>query len=254
MKNLLLVTVISLFVLCIPSLTMASEDTLGCGAYVPTIIKVEAVFEETAYDYSTPMIKIAELAKANQETVKGSKHTEQWPVGLTVGEMFFSSDYGKLKMLTPVTLLACGQISEVNIKFGFKNNKILVAKEFPKRSCPYREVLRHEEKHKAVDQQLVQEYSEKIKTVLGEVTKKIGVVKAPTPAIIDDKIDSTLNQAMQKLIKEIEAEHIARQKKVDTAEEYQRITDSCDGQTMEIVRQRLQILEDAHPGSTKASE
>lgn len=228
----------------------AYADADGCNDYVPTVVTVQAAFDPTEYDYTLPMMQIKALSDSGKEKGKGSKHSEEWPVGLATGEMYFSINRDIMKMRPTSTQITCGQIKAVQIEFGFRGNKIYVAKEFPKRSCPYREVLAHEEKHKAVDRQLVEEYSEKIKTLFLDVSKKIGVVRNATSAIVDDQIDSAFSQAISKLTKEIETEHVERQKQVDTKEEYQRVTDSCEGQTMEIVNQRLNLLEETRPGST----
>ena len=236
------------------SAAMASEDTEGCSAYVPTVINVQPQFDETEYDYTTPMLQIKDLTNSKTEEVKGSKHSEEWPVGLSIGEMFFNINFDKLKMMSPNSQISCGQVSKVSVVFGFKNNKIYVAKEFPKRSCPFREVLRHEEMHKSVDRKITDEYTKKMQIALADLTKKIGMVKGSSPTIVDDKIDSIMNQSIRKITQEIDEVHIERQKKVDTKEEYKRVTDSCDGQTMEIVRSRIQILEETHPGITKAGE
>lgn len=254
MKKIGFLVSFTLFSLLGPSLGIAADDVEGCNAFVQPVIDVQPQFDQTEYDYSLKMLQIKELANLGKESVKGSKHTEQWPVGLSTGELFFTASYDKLKMMVSGGQMACGQVSGVHITMGFKNNKIYVAKEFPKRSCPYREVLGHEEKHKAVDRIIVDEYSEKVRVALTDLTKKIGVIKASTPAIVDDKIDSLMNQTIQKFTKEIDEAHIERQKKVDTKEEYQRVTDSCDGQTMEIVNSRLKILEETHPGITQAGE
>lgn len=245
--------ILALFAVLALSMQLASAahaDADGCNDYVPTVVTVQPVYDETVYDFTLPMMEIKALAESGKEKAKGSKHAEEWPVGLSLGEMYFSVSRDIMKMRPTSTQITCGQIKAVQIEFGFKDNKILVAKEFPKRSCPYREVLGHEEKHKAVDRRLVEEYAEKIKTVFLDVSRKIGVVRNATSAIVDDQIDSAFSQAVSKLTKEIETEHVERQKDVDTKEEYQRVTDSCEGQTMEIVNQRLNLLEDTHPGST----
>ncbi len=253
MKNPLLLALLNALIICGPSVALA-DDSSGCNSYVPTIVNIQPRFDETEYDTTTPMLQIRDISEKGQEKAKKTQHAEAWPVGLTIGEMFFNISSDIMKMYIAGGQMTCGQIKIVNVEFGFKNNKIYVAKEFPKRSCPYKEVLKHEEKHKAVDVQLVQEYTEKIKQALIDVSKKIGVVKASASTIVDDQISSAFNQAVQKITKEIETEHVDRQKQVDTKAEYQRVTDSCGGQTMDIVHQRLQILEETRPGSTQAKD
>ncbi len=250
----LFIPILCLFVFSESTLARASANDEGCST-LPAMIDVQIQYDDVVYDTTTPMLRIRDLSLVEKKDgAKHSKQTEAWPVGLATGEMFFNLNSSMIKKRSDTSAIICGQIKSLTAVLGFKNNKIYVAREFPKRSCPYREVLKHEEKHKTVDRELLQEYAEKIKQALADVCKKIGTVKSSSSAIVDDEINSALNQAVQKLTRELDEDHTERQKQVDSKEEYQRITDSCDGQTMDVVRQRLDLLETSRPGSTRATQ
>lgn len=224
-------------------------DSDGCNEYSPTLMDVQPQFDDVDYEFYTPMLQIKELSSGTKNGGKG----EQWPVGLSTGEMFFRVTTDVMKIRSNYGQLTCGQVKAIHISFGFKDNKIYVAKEFPRRSCPFKTVLAHEEKHKAVDRALLEEYLEKSKNVLFEEAKKIGVVKAPSPMTVDELINRAISEKVDLIGKELDQEHQMRQEKIDSAEEYQRVTDSCEGLTMEIVHDRLEMLEASQPGITKVS-
>ncbi|MDX1922088.1 MAG: hypothetical protein SFW65_03035 [Alphaproteobacteria bacterium] len=230
----------------------AASNTEGCNNYVPTEVDVKVQYDEVDYDYTTPMLKIRDLSEGGKG--KDSLHSEAWPVGLSTGEMYFRVNSDIMKMRAGYSQTTCGQIKSIQVEFGFKDNKIYVAKEFPKRSCPFKVVLAHEEKHKAVDRALLEDHSEKIRIAMRDIAKKIGVVQSASAVVVEDQINSVLNQEVNKLMRGVEDDLKERQKEVDTKEEYQRVTDSCEGRTMEIVQQRLELLEESHPGITKVRQ
>ena len=252
MQNLILLVAIVFSIAVHAPQAFAASDTEGCNTYVPTEVNVKTNYDEVLYDFTQPMLKIRDLSERGKG--KDNLHSEAWPVGLSTGEMFFSVTSDIMKMRTGYSQTTCGQIKAIHVEFGFKDNKIYVAKEFPKRSCPFKEILGHEEKHKAVDRTILDEYTDKMRIAFRDAAKKIGVVQSSSASVIDDQLNSAFNQAVDKISRQIEDDLKDRQKEVDSKEEYQRVTDSCDGRTMEIVNQRLEILEESHPGITKVHQ
>jgi hypothetical protein len=148
----------------------------------------------------------------------------------------------------------CAQVKGIHIELGFAKNVIYIAKEFPKRSCPYKVILGHEEKHKAVDRELLEEFGQKAKAFFTITAKTIGVVRNGSGAAIDGEIGESLTRAMDQFSAELEDERSKRQKEVDSSEEYERVSASCEGNLMQIVSERLALMEETNPGSTKAIE
>ncbi len=252
MQNLLLLAALFFSVALQAPGAFAASDTEGCNNYVPTEVDVKVQYDDVDYDYTTPMLKIRDLSEGGKG--KDTLHSEAWPVGLSTGEMYFRVNSDMMKMRAGYSQTTCGQIKAIRVEFGFKDNKIYVAKEFPKRSCPFKIVLAHEEKHKAVDRAILEDYGDKIRVAMRDIATRIGVAQSASAIVVDDQINSAFNQAVDKLMRSVEDDLKDRQKGVDTKAEYQRVTDSCEGRTMEIVQQRLELLEETRPGITKVRQ
>ncbi len=221
--------------------------TIGCNEYRPATIEVRPVFQEVDYEFRQPMMRIRDIADADQ----AGAQPESWPVGLATGQLYMSITQDIYKSRAAYDPNTCGQIKAIRIELGFINNKIYVAREFPRRSCPYKVVLAHEEKHKTVDRVLLREYATKARSYFAEVAKGIGVLRHPSGAAIDTQIAAVVNEAMDGFSSEMESERRRRQKEVDSDEEYARITASCDGLLMQVVHDRLELLEETLPGFGK---
>jgi hypothetical protein len=230
-----------------PSLQAAPAT---CNEYRPAEIDVKPLYEEVQYDHTRPMLKIREMADAGQE----GAHHETWPVGLAAGQIYLKVTNDIFKLRSPYDPTTCGQIKATHVEIGFTNNVIYIAKELPKRSCPYKTVLEHEERHKQVDRELLEEYTEKAKEFFAKGASDIGMMRHPAGAAIDMQVNEYMDDAIEHFSRELDGERKRRQKEVDSPEEYERVEKACDGQVMEIVRNRLELLEATYPGITKSVE
>ena len=124
----------------------------------------------------------------------------------------------------------CGAPTTLSVTFGFQERRLYVARELPRESCIHGEVLKHEMKHIAVDEALLKEFIPHIQRRLDAVVERIGAVRRRTQkqamAAIRQPIDAALKQAMQDFTRERDR----RQKQVDSAEEYTRVSRSCGGE------------------------
>jgi hypothetical protein len=240
----------ALFMLSMFTAQPSHAQTDGCGSYIPTVIDVQPIYDDIVYDFYTPMLKI----KALSEKESGGGKGEQWPVGLSTGEMYFSVTTDTSKMRGTYSTATCGQVKAVHVQLGFKDNIIYVAKEFPRRSCPFKTVLKHEERHKAIDREILETYTEKAKQIFADAAQKIGVIRSAAPQLIDDQIHAAIGDATERLTKAMQDDHATQQRAFDSKEEYQRVSDSCDGRTMETIHDRLDILEQTRPGITRVSQ
>lgn len=224
----------------------AKAQNAGCNNYVPASIRIEPVFDDVEY-LVVPMLNIKQMADEDK-----AGPNEHWPVGLSTARAVMKVQTDIFKLRSGQNQHICGQVKNLVVQLGFQENKIYIAKEFPKRSCPYKVVLAHEEMHKEVDRTILVEFSEKARLILSDAAKKIGMVRAATPNMIDEQINEQLSIEMDRLAKEFEDERRARQNAVDSAEEYLRVSQSCEGRTMETVQNRLELLEATYPGITKS--
>ena len=218
----------------------------SCNGYVPARIDVQVFFDPVDYQYYTPMLAIRKISNDGKE----NGQSEAWPVGLSTGQIYLKATTDILKMRSGYSQTACTQIKAMRVQFGFKDNKIYVAREFPRRSCPFRQVLEHEEKHKNVDRSILKDYQDRLRADFAAFAMEIGVLRGGGGGA-ERQIDAMLKDRLDKLSQELQSERRARQGQVDSEEEYQRIQDSCDGQLMEVVQQRLDLLEETYPGISK---
>jgi hypothetical protein len=225
----------------------AASPTYGCNDYAPATINVKPVFDDVEYDSTQPMLKIRDLAASGTTGTQ----SESWPVGLASGQFYLSVTKDIFKTRSSYDPTTCGQIKAIHVEMGFAKNTIYIAKEFPRRSCPYKIVMGHEEKHKAVDRQLLKEYSEKAKSFFARAAETIGVIRNGSGAALDNEMGENISRAMDQFSQEIEDERKSRQKEVDSSEEYARVSAACSGNLMAIVNERLAILEETSPGITK---
>ncbi len=213
----------------------------SCSDGAAAIVTVTPTFDDVSYDFRESMMTIRQLASSGG--VKNSQHVE-WPVGLSAGELAVRLNSQFQSKRNPYDNSICGSIRGLQIEIGFTKNIIYVAKEFPSRSCPFKEVLAHEEKHKAVDRAMLDEFAAKAQTYFEDVVKTMGVIQENDPARIEAEFNQRLNVKLNSFVEEMNATRILRQQGVDSPEEYKRVSAVCDGQVNDIVVQRLQLIED----------
>lgn len=213
---------------------LAASGLQGCGGAGATIIRVTPVDDETRYDNSQSIGAMRELAN------QGNGSGESWPVGLATSKPFFSMNSEMVHLTKPSQQLACTWLKAVTVEMGLADNKIYVTSAFPPDSCPYNTVLEHEEKHKAVDRQVLQEYLPQMQQMLETVTASIGIIHTLDIAEAEAAITRQLNEALDQFSKTMEADRTRRQQAVDSPEEYQRIGTSCHGELAAILGQAVQ--------------
>lgn len=221
----------------------------GCNDYVPARVDVQVFFDPVEYKYYTPMLEVRKMSDEKKEGV----HPEAWPVGLSTGLIYLKATTDILKVRSGYGQTTCTQVRAIRVQFGFKDNKVYVAKEFPRRSCPFRKVLEHEEKHKTVDRAILKDYQDRLREDFAAFAKEIGMLRGGGNGP-ERQINAMLGERLDKLSEEMQSDRQYRQGQVDSAEEYERIQASCDGQLMETVRQRLELLEETYPGISGKSE
>lgn len=234
------------FLIAAMAVPAQAENRLnGCPNLVPAKIDVIATYDPLTYDFKTPMLGIKKLI----DEKKVDSHSEQWPIGLSTGMLYFNVTTDVYRMRAGYDQFTCGQVKAMKVEMGFRDNTVYVAKELPRRSCPYKTVLAHEEKHVAVDQQLLEEYTDKVKVYLAKAAEEAGMKRMISAPAIDEQLNEIMNAHINYISKQMEDERKQRQAAIDSEEEYARVSASCDGQTMEIVQQRLNLLEETTPGT-----
>lgn len=125
-------------------------------------------------------------------------------------------------------------IHELEFKFGFRDITVWLANEYPVGSCEYTATLDHENEHVAVNRQLIDEYTGKIRRAMLDFTplptrqEPLWVSsEAEGDAAVEAIKVSVAQQAIGPLYEELRQELHRRNRELDTPEHYQPVYDRC---------------------------
>jgi len=124
---------------------------------------------------------------------------------------------------------ACMSITEVELRVTSLGRRIFIASEWRPASCAYGAILGHERKHQAVDDQLVQEQSAKIRdTMRASIIEAGPVVSGPAvQQVVKDRLTKIVQDAMHRALETLTEEEQRRETAVDSPSEYARVAASC---------------------------
>lgn len=124
----------------------------------------------------------------------------------------------------------CLYVNKVNIVITL-DSTIFIAREYAKGTCHYNAVLEHELKHKTVDREMVNKYSNIIVRAVNSTLKTIGYAHGPFDVsqrqAVQEKIGQTLESVISQFGNNFSTERDMRQSKVDTLAEYDRVHALC---------------------------
>jgi hypothetical protein len=227
MKRLFVVFVL----LCLfptPSFAQSDDDT--CDPYPDVPVAVTPVMEDSTYDYATSIRGLKALESSTPHFY------ERLLLGVTTFKPVIEV-VNYPKTITPANGYPCIKITNVEIKIGYRDVVTHVASEIPQGSCGFNEVVAHEQKHVAVNQQVFQEYVPLIQQKMKEYLKINGIKEQVdygyTMKVLHDNMKTIVGQIVQ----EIEKQEQIRQQQVDTDGEFLQMARVCNGQLREIALQ-----------------
>lgn len=125
---------------------------------------------------------------------------------------------------------SCVQLSKIEVVFWAKP-VVVIASNFPKGSCEYREVLAHEQKHIRTTRKFIREFAPKMRK---EVRKIIDTSRLHT-VVSAEKVEQAQDMIQEPIVKRIFTYQNkimpilrSRQEAIDTPEEYARVAAQCD--------------------------
>lgn len=149
--------------------------------------------------------------------------------GLMRGGISLKSQIQVATMTYPQSQVTCQWVDTIDLTLAI-DPTIYIAREHPKGSCKHRAILEHEMKHVYVDREVVKKYAPIIKKHLEQAVLKIGIV-GPKPERrskeFQKKITEYLEGQLKTVTDKMYAERRALQQKVDTREEYDRVSSLC---------------------------
>jgi hypothetical protein len=198
----------------------------ACLGFGPPKVKVTSQVAPLARDFTR---SIAELAAIPGRAPGPAGRSHGHILGLAHARYGEESQFRA--MFQPLLNgTVCGAPTTLAITFGFQERRLYVARELPRDSCIHAEVLKHEMKHIAVDEALLKEFIPVVQRRMESVVQRIGAVQRRTQEQAMAAIRQPIDAALKQLMQEFTRERDRRQMRVDTAEEYTRVSRSCNGE------------------------
>lgn len=216
------------FLLIFPLLLIASPSRADpCDALPKPSVTIKRIDERlstnTEYSHQSLTNIGAALARPGKQVL-----------GLTRGNATVSFASQTPAITDPSGRWECAS-PQITLSFGFSPMTVYVAREFPEGSCAFKEILDHEMRH-------VEAYRKHIASIEKTLTESLtarfatGTVwRGPvgqTAARLRQELDARWAPYVQRQIKRVDE----AQAKIDTAEEYQRVANACDGAVGKVLR------------------
>ncbi len=215
-----------------------AEMANGCPDYKEPNIRITPLIVEPTLNTELSLPSL--LAMARQDSAKYSSTHHEMPVGLTAASLSLDSQYKITTSARPLDTTVCAQISDFHLRFGFDDTIVYLARELPYDSCGYRTVLAHEMEHVSIDRHFVRSYMDPLQGLLREAIKQVGVVRASSANAAESKIRELMASYIRDLGANLSAVREKLQMRIDTKDEYSRLSKTCDGQLGKLVGQYVQ--------------
>ncbi|MGB4062343.1 MAG: hypothetical protein WBK19_00785 [Azonexus sp.] len=216
------------FLLILPLLLIASPSQADpCDELPKPSVTIKRIDERlsynTEYSYRSLTNIGAALARPGKQVL-----------GLTRGNATVSFASSTPSITDPTGRWECAS-PQITLTFGFSPMTVYVAREFPEGTCAYKEIREHEMRH-------VEAYQKHIASIEKELTESLNarfatgsVWRGPvgqTAARLRQELDARWAPYVQRQIKLVDE----AQAKIDTAEEYERVANACDGEISKVLR------------------
>lgn len=207
--------------LVVISLAGVAPAHAACGSAVAApVVSVRALTQPPTQDVSRG---IAQLSSDRNLAVPRGLDGFRYAVGATAAQAQARTNWQMQGQPQPGGGY-CWAISQLQIVV-IVSTKVYIAREVPRGSCLWNEVVRHEAKHVRADQQLFPQLSGLIRPkVLRAVSR---TVPGATEAEARAALGALLNMALQEAVGSFQVTRNEQQLAIDTAQEYSRANRIC---------------------------
>lgn len=208
-------------------------ESNGCEDYREPNINIKQLIVAPRYNDTFALADIRALANQGGTNITSTSHDT--PVGLTAASLKLDTRYEVNLTISPEDRTVCAQITDMNLSFGFDDTTVFIASEIPNGSCSYHTVLQHELQHVKTDRLLVDVTMPVLPTYLRTALRQIGVVRASSPQAAELHLKNAVSEYMQGMGANLSQVRRDQQAAIDTEDEYNRISTSCDGALSDLI-------------------
>lgn len=191
--------------------------------------KINIIWSSDAVKYDFTKSQ-AQMDAMETDTVNPyDRHVKTHVGGMMKGGVSLQSSIQVAGLTYPQSKVTCQWVDKMDVEIAI-DPTIFIANQHKKGSCRHRAILEHEMKHVYVDRAVVKKYAPMIKSHLQKAIVKVGIV-GPKPERRKKEFHKKITDYMEKQLKAVTdkmyAERKALQAKVDTKEEYDRVSNLC---------------------------
>ncbi len=197
----------------------------GCTATTP-VVTLEPLSGHSDIDNSKSQRDIQALSGVAQV---GYTARVPFALGLTLTQVMTTSRLTASIETAGWSRSKCATLQSIHVGFGFAPHMIYIPREFTPNSCAYNAIYAHEIQHVHTDINL-------LNSRLQAIRSKILAGLAVLPAIAGDNeatLQKTMKLQLERLLTQIQTdftrERQIAQARVDNADEYARVGNSCGG-------------------------
>ncbi len=224
-----------LFLVLLPvffSYPALAAEANGCPDFSPPVLSVIPLAATPQVNLTLNLAAMKAMASMNKENYASTEH--KTPVGLTAASLLLDSSYDILVRQESGSPMVCAQIGSFKLRVGFEDTVIYVAREIPYGSCGYKEVFEHEMSHAATDRLFLEKIAPELPDLLAGEIRRIGVFRVGSAETAKKQIEKAMESFMRGLSARLSALRKEAQAKIDTPQEYRRVSESCGGELQKV--------------------
>jgi hypothetical protein len=222
----------ALLAICLAAIALpaAAQDADGCHSYPDVPIAVTPVFDQPRYDFTHSLANLQAISSDHRHSIP---HYHEVAMGITRYEPIMEFNVPMVIETSPDGL-SCAYIKRVEVTVGYRDVIVYIASEIPRDSCAFDETMGHEQKHVAVNRELLHEFAPMIEARLRDYMRLNGVFRTRNAKYAEATMQAKLQAITDDMIAQMQNENIARQRQVDSPQEYARLSHVCNGQLSQI--------------------
>lgn len=203
-----------------------AQTPAGCPALGPAQVVLEPMDAPLRYD---TVRSAAQLTAMPGRAPSPLGRQAGRALGLTAAEFAARSRFQMVFQQQPGGVV-CGALKTLTISFGYARRTVYIARELPPQSCIYGEVMGHEMEHVAIDDRLLAEFRPRFQQQMEGLVEQLRPVQGRSADQVARAIQRSVESVINRSLDEFGRERDRRQARLDTVEEYTRVSQSCGGE------------------------
>lgn len=217
-------------VLLAPPSPAAAQTVAGCPAVGPVEVVLLPLDAPLRIDTSRSAAHLTSMPGRAQSPAGWRAGRA---LGLTAAQFTAQSRFQLVFQAEPGGV--CGSVRTLTIHFGYARRTVYIARELPPQSCIYREVMAHEMEHVAIDDRVLEEFRPRLRQQIQGLVDQLRPVRGRTPDQVARTLQRSVETVVNRSMEEFGRERDRRQARLDTAEEYTRVSQACGGELAEYL-------------------